>query len=134
MTLPGNAVCDPSGTTVAVWPTATALILVTSTEVVTSKPPPPWTTMFAVVDAALTLAPGVMPTAITVPAIGLVIVAWPRAWYAAATPAVAASTAAWYDARSAAVGAVERAAEPANPLAPDAPGPDAPEPERPVVP
>src|SRR5262249_17593585 len=99
----------------------------------TSKPPSPCTMTLAVVDAPLTESPGAMFTATTVPAIGVAIVACESACCAAATCADAESTAAWYDARSAADGVDDRPVDPEfDPLPPNPPDPDPPDPEPPV--
>ena len=91
--------------------------------------------MFSVVDAAVTESPTARFTATTVPSIGLAIVAWARACWAAVTASVAASTAVWYDTRSAADGEDVAEVERLNPpeLALAAPDPDDPD-VRPVPP
>ncbi len=93
-TLPASESLVASGTTVAASPTFRLAMSLTLTVVEISYPPAPTTTMVAVVDDAVTWWPTWMPTAATVPATGLVIVACSTVSCAARTCVAAASTAA----------------------------------------
>jgi hypothetical protein len=95
LTVPETSLDWPSTEMVAVSPTRSWPTSVSVTAVLTSSFPEPITVIVAVLDELVTDCPGLSRICATVPAIGLVRVAWLRPSWVTERFAVAASICAW---------------------------------------